>query len=71
MAEIKVGGRVRLYHTTDPFTKCRRGDMGTVKAIDGLGIVHTRFDNGEELSLLKNIDSFEGIEETLPVAKES
>ena len=71
MAEIKVGGRVKLYYTSDPYTKCRRGDMGTVKAIDGLGTVHTQFDNGELLGLLKAIDSFERVEESLPVAKES
>lgn len=67
MADIKVGARVKLYHTTDPYTKCRRGDMGIVIFINSLGTAHVRFDNGELLCLIKNIDSYEAVEETVKV----
>ncbi len=57
-----VGGRIRLVHTNDPYTKLRSGDMGTVVAVHdslfGDRVMNVMWDCGSTLSLIAGEDSF-------------
>ena len=47
------GDRVALEHTTDPYTRLRPGDEGTVTTYDPqLGQLGVRWDTGSTLSML-------------------
>lgn len=50
--DIPVGSRVRLMHTSDPYTHLKPGAEGTVSLIDGFGTVHVKWDNGGSLGLI-------------------
>lgn len=52
----KRGDRVELVHTSDPQTRVKPGDRGTVRAVDGFGTVHVRWDNGSRLGLVPGDD---------------
>lgn len=43
------GARVELLSMSDPYTKLKRGDQGTVIAVDDIGTVHIAWDNGSSL----------------------
>lgn len=49
---ILLGKRVRLDHTSDPYTNLRAGDLGTVQRIDDMGTVHVKWDSGSSLGLI-------------------
>lgn len=53
------GLRVRLVHTSDPFTRLKPGDIGTVSFIDALGTVHVNWDSGSTLGLVPGEDVWE------------
>jgi Domain of unknown function (DUF4314) len=53
-----VGKRVRLEHTTDPYTKLRPGDEGVVDFIDDAGTIFVRWDDGSGLGLVLGEDRF-------------
>ena len=57
-----VGKRVRLIHTSDPYTKLRSGDEGVVVFVDDLGTVDVKWDCGSRLGLIPREDSWEWIE---------
>jgi Domain of unknown function (DUF4314) len=69
---VKIGDRIRLDSTNDPFTKLKRGDIGTVvefwtddlKGSDGRYIwrMRVKWDTGSNLSLLHNVDKFTKID---------
>jgi hypothetical protein len=49
------GDRIALEHTTDPHTRLRRGDEGTVTSYDPrLGQLNIRWDSGSTLAMLLN-----------------
>jgi Domain of unknown function (DUF4314) len=53
-----VGKRVRLEHTTDPYTKLRPGDEGVVDFIDDAGTIFVKWDDGAGLGLVRGEDRF-------------
>jgi len=53
---FKVGDRVKLIHTRDPYTKLESGARGTVKFIDSLGTIHVQWDNGPNLGMIPGED---------------
>jgi hypothetical protein len=52
----KKGDRVRLDHTSDPYTELRPGALGTVGHVDSIGTVHVRWDSGSNLGLVPGED---------------
>src|SRR5262245_51006638 len=55
----RPGDRVRLIHTTDPFTDLQPGALGTVTNVDSAGTVDVSWDSGSTLGLLPNEDEWE------------
>lgn len=55
------GKRVRLKHTSDPYTRLQSGAEGTVSLVDAIGTIHVNWDNGSRLGLVPNEDSWEVI----------
>jgi hypothetical protein len=53
-----VGKRVRLEHTTDPYTELRSGDEGVVNFIDDAGTIFVKWDRGSGLGLIPGEDRF-------------
>lgn len=58
----EIGQRIKLIHTNDQYTILKPGDIGTVNLIDSVGTVFVKWDNGNSLGLLHNIDEWEVIE---------
>lgn len=54
-----VGRRVRLLHTSDPYTRRQPGAEGTVALLDSLGTLHVRWDDGGTLGLIEGEDRWE------------
>jgi len=54
-----VGDRVKLVATTDPYTRQRPGDTGTIRTVDGMGTRHVDWDNGSSLGLIPGEDKWE------------
>lgn len=64
MTTITAGARIRLTHTTDPYTKLRDGSEGTVLSTRHDGFSNTisvRWDDGSTLSLIEGEDRWEVI----------
>lgn len=58
---IDKGDRVRLVHTSDPYTDLVRGDEGVVSRIDEALddiVVHVKWDKGNYLGLVPGLDEF-------------
>jgi hypothetical protein len=56
------GDRVRLVFTTDPHTRLKAGDKGTVSVVHRVGAtwqIHVRWDSGSTLSLVSDEDMWE------------
>jgi hypothetical protein len=51
--EHLVGKRVRLIACTDPYTKLKSGEEGTVDFVDDIGTVFVKWDNGSNLGLVE------------------
>jgi len=49
---VRIGDRVELLHTDDPWTKLKPGLRGTVVDIDDAGTVHVTWDNGARLGMV-------------------
>jgi len=58
----EIGQRIKLIHTNDQYTILKPGDTGTVNLIDSMGTVFVKWDNGNSLGLLPNIDEWEIVE---------
>lgn len=56
-----VGKRVRFISTSDPYTRLRRGELGTVGFVDDLGTVHVNWDSGSSLGMIPRHDHYEVI----------
>lgn len=52
------GKRVVLIKMEDEYTKLKPGDEGTVKFVDDMGTIHVKWDNGENLGLIPNVDEY-------------
>ena len=61
MALYQRGDRVALDYTSDPYTRLRPGDTGTVRRIDARGTVHIAWDNGAALGMVPGEDRFHRI----------
>ena len=57
-----VDKRIKLIRMEDPYTKLKKGDMGTITGEDGLGHILVKWDNGSNLHLIPEIDEFEVLE---------
>lgn len=58
---MKPGDRVNLVYTSDPYTRLKPGDEGTVAFVDDAGTVHVNWDNGSRLGLIPGEDQWETI----------
>lgn len=56
-----MGRRVRLIHTSDPYTSLTAGSEGTVDWVDDVGTVFVKWDSGSSLGLVRGEDTFEVI----------
>jgi hypothetical protein len=55
--ELK-GKRVILIKMDDDYTKLKQGDEGTIMFTDDIGQIHVKWDNGESLALIPEIDKY-------------
>ena len=56
--------RLRLVHTSDPYTQLKRGDEGTAQFIDSMGTLAVRWDSGSTLGLIpESGDRWEWVED--------
>lgn len=55
-----AGTRIKLLHMSD-CDPIPEGTCGTVTAVDDIGTVHCRFDNGRALGVIPGVDSFRKI----------
>lgn len=53
-----IGKRIRLIHTTDPYTDLKAGSEGTVDHIDDAGTIFVKWDSGSGLGLIPGEDHF-------------
>jgi hypothetical protein len=53
------GSRVRLRACSDPWTRLKPGDEGTVSFVDSLGTLHVDWDSGSKLGLVPGEDHYE------------
>jgi len=57
-----IGKRIRLSFTSDPFTRLKDGDLGTVTVVNELKDftqIMVNWDNGSGLMLIQDRDKFE------------
>ena len=54
-----IGKRVRLIHTSDPYTKLTMGSEGVVDWVDDTGTVSVKWADGSSLGLVRGEDSWE------------
>jgi len=55
----RLGHRVRLIRTSDPYTGLQAGDEGTVSFVDDLITFHVSWDNGSHLGLIPGEDEWD------------
>lgn len=57
------GKRIELIYTSDPYTKLKPGDRGTVDFVDDMGTIHVIWDNGSTLGLVPGEDQYQFVNE--------
>lgn len=57
--KARVGDRIKLVQTSDPYTDLKPGALGTVGFVDSLGTLHTEWDSGSTLGLVPGEDQYE------------
>ena len=57
------GTRVELVSMSDPFTKLKPGDRGTVSMVDSIGTIFVDWDNGSGLGVAYGEDHIRKISE--------
>ena len=62
-----VGTRVQLDKMGDDPRPVPAGTKGTVVAVDDIGTLHVKFDNGRALGICPEVDSFHKISEQIEV----
>lgn len=55
------GTRLECISMEDPWSPIMPGTRGTVEAVDDMGQIHMRWDNGRTLALIPGEDSFKVI----------
>ena len=55
---LQPGDRVSLVNTSDPYTKLKPGTLGTIRYIDGLSTIHVEWEDGSNLGLVAEEDTF-------------
>lgn len=55
------GSKIMLIEMDDKYVKLQRGDKGTIIAVDDVGTIHVRWDNGLTLGLIYGEDKFQVI----------
>ena len=58
-----AGTRVVLIRMSDPYTKLRQGDRGTITLVDDIGTIHVNWDRGSMLGIVFGEDECRRIEE--------
>lgn len=58
----KPGTRVELVSISDPYTKLKPGDRGTVRLVDDIGTVFIAWDNGSGLGAAYGADEIKPCE---------
>jgi hypothetical protein len=58
----KKGTRIECISMDDPYSPIERGTKGTVVAVDDIGTIHMKWDNGRTLGLIYSEDTFVVIE---------
>jgi hypothetical protein len=64
------GTRVELVSLEDPYSRLPQGMRGTVDAVDDIGTIHVRWDNGSRLGIVYGVDSIRIVTEVSGVLKE-
>lgn len=60
--KVKVGDRVELLEMLDTMTRLEKGSKGTVSKIEeDQDLIWVKWDNGEKLALLADVDKFKVI----------
>jgi len=62
-ASYPAGTRVQLDRMSDDPHPIPAGTKGTVIAVDDMGTLHCKFDNGRSLGICPEVDSFHKISE--------
>ena len=64
------GTRVKLISLEDPYSRLPEGTKGTVDAVDDIGTIHVRWDNGSGLGIVPGVDEIKVIQEISESLKE-
>jgi len=65
-ARYKPGTRVELVRMTDPYTKLKPGDQGTVTFVDDCGSVFCDWSNGEGIAAIWGEDEIKVVPTPMP-----
>ena len=57
------GTRVALVSLEDPYARIPEGTEGTVDAVDDIGTIHVRWDNGSRLGAVPGVDTIRKVNE--------
>ena len=57
------GTRVELVSLEDPYARIPEGTKGTVDAVDDIGTIHVRWDNGSRLGVVPGVDTIRKVNE--------
>ena len=57
------GARVELISLEDPYARIPEGTKGTVDAVDDIGTIHVRWDNGSRLGVVPGVDTIRKVNE--------
>lgn len=56
--EYPPGTRLELKEMDDPYAPVQPGTRGTVAAVDDMGTIHMKWDNGRTLGVVPGVDQF-------------
>ena len=55
--EYPVGTRVELVQMDDPYSRIPPGTQGTVSAVDDIGTIFVKWENGSSLGVVYGVDA--------------
>lgn len=58
----KEGMRIRMVSMMDDPNPIASGEEGTIRLIDGMGVIHVNWDNGRTLGVIPGVDQYELVE---------